>query len=190
MFRNIFVFILIVSLFPIRGISNPFGNNNVDSSATQTFNGGLRFEKAAGFYWYNGITAEYASQKIWKQNISLGFNFLSSRLGSAIASNAIPFYELDLSAIKYFRRGKSFRPLVRLNAGYAHANYGSDIFNSIPNHSLILSIEAGASYDFHFPIRIAITGGYNVLTGNGSTGLSTIFPVYAQCSVFYCFCNK
>ena len=64
MFRNIFVFILIVSLFPIRGISNPFGNNNVDSSATQTFNGGLRFEKAAGFYWYNGITAEYASQKI------------------------------------------------------------------------------------------------------------------------------
>ena len=190
MLKKLFLFIAASALFPITGISNSCGKNELDSAAKQSFYGGLRFEKAAGFYWYNGITAEYASQKIWKQKIGFGFNFISSRFGSALSSNAIPFYEIDLSGIYYFRRSKDLKPSVRLNAGYAHANFGSDIFNSIPDHSFIISIEAGVSYDFHFPIRIALSGGYNLITGNGITGLSTIFPLYAQCSVFYSICPK
>ncbi len=185
MFKTILLFISATALFSVNGFSNSFGKNASDSSAIQSLYGGLRLEKAAGFYWYNGIAAEYISQKILKKNLGLGINFLSSRFGSALSSNAIPFYEIDLSGIYYFRHGKDLKPSVRLNTGYAHANFGSDIFNALPDHSLILSAEAGISYDFHCPIRISLGGGYNVLTGNGMKGLSTIFPVYAQCSIFY-----
>ncbi len=42
-------------------------------------------------------------------------------------------HEINLSAIKYFRNKHLFRPLVRLNLGYAQANYKSDLFNDIIN---------------------------------------------------------
>lgn len=155
------------------------------SKTKQTFILGLRFQKAAGFYWSNGITVEYTNEKILKQKVSLGFNFISSKLGTALNSNAIPFYEIDISGIKYFRQNKSLKPLFRLNLGYAHANYGSDIFNDITDQSLLISIEAGAAYDFKFPLRIALSGGYNLIKGNGEKGLGVIYPVYAQCSLIY-----
>jgi hypothetical protein len=161
------------------------GQTDAATKPSQTFSAGLRFQKAGGFYWSNGITAEYSNEKILKQKISLGFNLISSKLGTALNSNAIPFYEADLAVIKYFRQSKSFKPQLRLNFGYAHANYGSETFNSIPNHSFLLSFEAGAVYDFKFPIRIGLTGGYNFITGNGENGLGVIYPVYAQASIIY-----
>ena len=155
------------------------------SANKQSFYGGLRFQKAAGFYWTNGFCLEYSNAKIWKQKISFGLNFVSSRLGSAMVSNAIPYYEVNLSAIKYLRREKDLKPLFRLNVGYAHANYGSDVFKDLPNQSILLSVETGVAYDFKIPLRVALTGGYNVITGNGLSGLGVLFPVYVQFSVLY-----
>jgi hypothetical protein len=184
-YRSILIFFAASALIPLRGISSSVSNNDPDSTATRSFYGGLRFEKAAGFYWYNGFTAEYTSQKIAKQRIGFGLNLLSSRLGSALSSNAIPFFEIDLSGSYHFRHNKDLQPSIRLNAGYAHANYGSDIFNRIPDHSFIISFEGGMSYDLRLPLRITLNGGYNLLTGNGISGLGTIYPVYLQCSLLY-----
>lgn len=146
---------------------------------------GLRFEKVAGLYWNNGVSFEYSSPRLCRQKITFGFYAISSRLGSALASNAIPYTEINLSAIKYFRESKRFRPLLRLNLGYAHANYGSDVFYGIPQSAALASFEAGAAYQFKFPLRASISGGYNFITGNGASGLALVYPVYAQVSVFY-----
>lgn len=158
-----------------------------DSSSTKRslLFAGLRFQKAVGFYWANGISAELSSAALLKQKISLGVNIVSSRLGSALASNAIPYTEINISAIKYFRGEKHFKPLVRLNVGYAHADFGSDEFADIPNRSALASLEAGAAYDLKLPLRISLTAGYNIITGNGMKGLGLIYPLYTQCSVFY-----
>jgi hypothetical protein len=146
---------------------------------------GLRFQKAVGFYYINGLSAEFSSPKLCKQKISAGFNFVSSRLGSALASNAIAYSEVNLSAIKYFRNDRPIKPLVRLNLGYARANFGSDEFGDLPAQSFLASIEGGAAYDLKFPLRITLAGGYNIITGNGMKGLGVLFPLYAQCSLFY-----
>jgi hypothetical protein len=174
--------------FAIFLISSMLAKAGIDDSVVvnkQSLIGGFRFQKAVGFYWTNGISLEYNNAKIWNQKISFGLNFVSSKLGSALFSNAIPYYEINFSGIKYFRHEKKLKPLIRLNIGYAHANYGSDIFKDIPNQSMLLSFEIGAAYDFKLPIRIAVTGGYNIITGNGMSGLGVLFPVYAQFSIFY-----
>jgi hypothetical protein len=159
--------------------------NQIESPPT--WFAGIRFQKAAGFYWSNGITAEYTQGKLWKHGVGIGLNYISSKLGTALSSNAIPVYEIHVSGIKYFRKQHNFKPLTRLNLGYAHANYGSDIFNEIPNQSFLTSLEAGAAYDFKFPLRLSLTGGYNFIAGDGMSGLGTTYPFYAQFSMIYRF---
>ena len=117
-----------------------------DSLQECHFEAGIRCKKFAGFYWENGVSAEFSSQKILNNKIQFGFNLVSSRLGSAIGSNAIPTLETELSVIKYFRYNKLFQPLVRLNIGYAHANYGNAMFDNLPRNGALLSFETGLSY--------------------------------------------
>jgi hypothetical protein len=156
-----------------------------DSTINYLLEGGIRCKKFTGFYWENGITAEFSSKKVLNQKISFGMNIVSSRFGSAFRSNAIPTLEVELSVIKYFRINKDFRPLLRLNFGYAHANYGSSIFNSIPSNSALVSIETGVSYSFFEKYRIIASGGYNIIAGNGLKGLGTIYPIYGQISFLF-----
>ncbi len=146
---------------------------------------GIRMQKAAGFYWSNGITAEYTPKLFAENGLNFGMYIVSSKLGTAFNSNAIPVHEINLSAIKYFRNKHLFRPLVRLNLGYAQANYKSDLFNDIPNKSMISSLETGVSYRFNYPIQIGISGGYNFITGDGLSGLGTTFPFYAGINLQY-----
>lgn len=142
-------------------------------------------QKSVGFYWANGFALEYSSPKFLLNKLSLGLNYISSRMGTAMSSNAIPFYKINLSAIKYLRQSKALKPTFRINMGYTRANFGSPVFESIPNKSMLVSFETGAAYDFKIPIRAAITGGYNFIYGNGTKGLGVIFPFYLQFSVMY-----
>jgi len=156
-----------------------------DSIPSGSFAAGLCFQKSVGFYGMNGITAEYSSERVLKHKIGFGFSFTSSGLGSAIATNAIPVYEVRISAVNKFRVNKKLQPYAGLSIGYTHANFGSDIFKDIPNSSPLLSVIAGAGFDFKFPLRIILGGGFNLITGNGVSGLGTIFPVYGQCMLLY-----
>ncbi len=182
MYKKYFILLSII-LFALSNKSIAGTEKDSVSKSKQSFALGLRFQKAGGFYWSNGITAEYFNKKIWKNKMSIGFNFVSSKMGTALGSNAISFFEADLSATKYFRNSKNLKPLLRLNAGYARANFGSEVFKNIPNQSMLLSLETGASYEFKFPLKIALSGGVNFISGNGISGLGTIFPVYAQFSM-------
>ncbi|MCE2743432.1 MAG: hypothetical protein LW701_07685 [Fluviicola sp.] len=153
--------------------------------STFSLEAGIRCKKFTGFYWENGVTAEFNSEKIAHKKITFGLNIVSSKLGSAIHSNALTTLETELSAIYYFRFSKDFQPLVRLNAGMAHVNYGSPIFDDLQNNAPLLSLEVGLSYKLPANLRVAISGGYNVFTGNGSKGLGTVYPIFGQFSVFY-----
>lgn len=146
---------------------------------------GLRFQRYAGFYWVNGLSLEFRSDKVWKHKMGLAINYQSSRLGTALASNAIPYSEINLSAIRYFRTSRSLQPLLRFNAGFAIADYGSAEFSSIPNKSALASLEFGAAYLWKSPLRVTLSFGYNIITGNGVSGLGVLYPLYAQASVFY-----
>lgn len=161
-------------------------NDSLQKPAMQ-LSAGLRIQKAMGFYWTGGITGEFCSEKLLKKKLSLGANFTTSVLGNGIRKNAIKTYELDLSAIKYFRPNKIVQPLARLNVGYMYAAYGKEFKESIPNKSFLCSLEFGSAFVFNEKWKPSVGFGYNIITGNGTKGLGMVFPLYAQASWQYMF---
>ncbi len=165
------------------GIMN--GGNFSSGDTTMKIHAGLCFQKFAGFYWVNGISAEYSSQKILQRKLEFGFNFLSSRMGTALKSNAIPYWQTELVFIKRFRKEKMLKPQANISLGYAWANYGSDKFRNITDKSALLALQGGATMDFKFPLRLELLGAYNIIYGNGIKGLGLIYPFYAQMKILY-----
>lgn len=153
--------------------------------STFSFSAGARFKKYIGFYWQNGMSAEFSSSKILNKKISFGLNVASSKLGTALIKNAISTFEIEFSAIKYFRLTKKVKPFLRLNTGIASANFGDDTFDNITNKSALLSIETGIKGHIYKSIDIVAGGGLNAITGNGISNLGTVYPVYFQLSLLY-----
>lgn len=160
-----------------------------DTTKTVQIELGLRTKKYVGFYWVNGLSAEFSTYKIAKGSLHLGVNLASSSLGSAFRSNAIPTLETELAIIKYFRYTKSFQPITRLNLGYSKAFYGKG-FSNITSNSILCSIEAGFKYTIIKTVSANIYGGYNILTGNGINGLGTIYPIYSGVSLNWLLSTK
>lgn len=158
-----------------------FGQDTLSKFQTEI---GIRTKKQVGFYWVNGITAEWSTNKIASGSLHLGVNITSSCLGSAFRSNAIPTLETELSLIKYFRYTKSFQPITRMNIGFAKAFYGSG-FSSIPSTGMLCSVETGFQYKINSLFSGSLYGGYNIFSGNGISGLSTVYPVYYGFGVKY-----
>lgn len=175
--RNLLLLSVVTTIF--------FTRISAQDSTSYSFEVGVKSKKYVGFYWENGISAEFKSPKIINNRVALGFNLVSSRLGSAFRSAALPTLETEFSAIYYFRYTKSFQPLVRLNAGLAHVNYGSSLFNSLTQNAPLISLEVGVSYSLPTNLRMVLSGGYNILSGNGSTGLGSVYPIYSQFSLLY-----
>ena len=148
-----------------------------DTTNTVQLELGLRTKKYVGFYWVNGLSAEFSTYKIAKGSLHLGVNLASSIFGSAFRSNAIPTLETELAIIKYFRYTKSFQPITRLNLGYSKAFYGEG-FSNITSKGMLCSIETGFQYRIIKKLTANLFGGYNLFTGNGINGLGTIYPIY------------
>lgn len=148
---------------------------------------GLRMNKAIGFYWSGGISAEFSSVKLLRKKITLGTNFISSVIGNGIRPNAIKTYQLDVSLIKYFREDRKWMPLARLNLGYMYAAYGKEYANKIQNQSPLCSLEFASAFNINKKIIPVAGFGYQLISGNGKRGLATVFPLYAQVSLFYKF---
>jgi len=147
--------------------------------------GGIRIQKAQKLYWENGFSFDFASPKIADNRIHLGVSYVTTRLGSAMGSNAIKQDNYLISAGYHFRHQKHFQPFTRLNTGYFHADYEEAIFDVLPNKAFLFSIDAGLSYEFMFPLTVSLSAGYNLNSGNGSSGPGTLYPVFYQMSIFY-----
>lgn len=155
---------------------------------TYRLDAGVRSMKYVGFYWLNGFGAEFSSERIFGHKVQFGLNMVSSLAGSAFLSNALPTSQFEVSVIKHFRHGKAFQPLIRLNTGFAHANFKDAEFENLQQNTMLLSTEFGLSYRMPFmgeKMTLKACLGYNIFSGNGVSGLSTVFPVYSQFSLLY-----
>lgn len=147
--------------------------------------GGIRIQKAQKLYWENGFSFDFASPKIADSRIHLGMSYVTTRLGSAMGSNAIKQDNFLVGGGYHFRHQKQFQPFARLNMGFFHADYEYDIFDVLPNKAFLLSLDAGLSYAFDFPLSITLSAGYNLNSGTGSSGPGTLYPVFYQMSLYY-----
>ena len=146
---------------------------------------GGRFQKTNKLYWENGITTDFASEALLQKKLHLKFSYASSRLGSAIQSNAIKQDNYLIGLDWRFRSEKDFQLFTGINTGFFHADMEDPIFETLPHNSLLFSLEAGAFYKFKFPMAISCSGGYNLINGNGIDKPGTLFPLFFQLSAFY-----
>jgi hypothetical protein len=152
--------------------------------------GGIRIQKAQNLYWENGFAFDFNSPLIADRRIHLGVSYVTTRLGSAMGTNAISQDNFLLSPGYYFRHKKQLQPFTRLNVGYFHADYEYAIFDVLPDNAFLFSVDAGLSYEFKVPLTICLSSGYNLNTGNGSAGPGTLFPVFYQMSIYYTLLKK
>jgi hypothetical protein len=87
-------------------------------------------------YWENGFRPNI-HLKISNQINFVGFDFVSSRLGSAFSSNAIKQDSYLLSGSWHFNKNKSYHFITRLNAGYFYSDLEEDMFKEIPNTAFL-----------------------------------------------------
>jgi len=150
-----------------------------------TLKGGFRIQKAQKLYWENGFAFDYASPKILDSRIHFGASYETSRLGSALGSNAIKQDNYLVSAAYHFRHQKALQPFARLNVGYFHADYEDALFDVLPNSAFLTSIDVGLMYEFKIPLTLSLSAGYNLNAGTGVAGPGTLFPVFYQMSILY-----
>ena len=148
-------------------------------SQVHTFDVGFRFQKTQDLYFENGITAQYHLTRRW----ALGSSYYTSRLGSAISSNAIKQDNFILSAAYFFRPDRILKPFIRANTGYFTADYESKIFERLTHTSALASADAGLVYHFKIPLKLSLSLGYNAITGRGDAGAGTLYPVFYQTSI-------
>ena len=148
-------------------------------SQVHAFDVGLRFQKTQDLYFENGITAQYHLNRRW----AIGSSYYTSRLGSAISSNAIKQDNFILSAAYFFRPDRILKPFIRANTGYFTADYESKIFESLIHTSALASADAGLVYQFKIPLKLSLSLGYNAITGRGDAGAGTLYPVFYQTSI-------
>jgi hypothetical protein len=110
-------------------------------------------------YWENGISAQYSFENFKPNQFFIGFDFVSSRLGSAFSSNAIKQDSYLLSGSWHFNKNKSYHFVTRLNAGYFYSDLEEDMFKEIPNTAFLF--RRRLVYDFR---KLPITKcGYRLL---------------------------
>lgn len=146
-----------------------------------TLDVGLRLQKTLNMYNENGVTAQYHLTR----RVGVGFTYVTSRLGSAIGSNAIKQDNVFASASFFLRPDRSVKPFLRGNVGWFSANYGSEIFRELPDSSPLLSLEGGLAVQIKGPIGTSASLGYNLITGDGLDVPGTLFPLFYQLSVTY-----
>ncbi|TXD50613.1 MULTISPECIES: hypothetical protein [unclassified Polaribacter] len=155
------------------------------------FKVGIRTQKTQKLYWENDLTVNFTSPKIMNNRVHLGFSYVTTRLGSAMGTNAIKQDNFLLNMGYFFRPQKKLQPFARINTGFFYADYEAAIFDELPNTAVLFSVDAGLAYKFDAPFTVHLSVGYNLNTGTGADGPGTLYPVYYQMSIFYTlFKNK
>lgn len=152
-------------------------------SAGPVLDVGIRLQKSISLYTENGVTVQYTNQKLASKRLYFGASYVTSRLGTALGSNAIKQDNFLVNASWFFRPKWLIQPVAKANVGYFKADYGSDLFNDLSRTSLLASPEIGLCYCPNFPLKLNASVGYNLLTGNGVSGPGTLYPVFVQTSI-------
>ena len=156
----------------------------------QDFKIGIKFQKTHSLYWENGVSAQYSFVKIRPGQLYVGLDILSSRLGSALGSNALKQNTYLGSLSYYFRKNKAFKIITKVNAGFFKVDLGNELFNELPDTALLLSPELGLVYDFkHKLLSLNLGAGLNVNTKTEGESPGTLQPLFYNLTMFYKFNN-
>ena len=153
--------------------------------ANYEINGGVVMQKTQKLYSENGIGADFTSDFLLNKKIHLKLNYVTSRLGSALGTNAIKQDNLTIGADWHFFPTKPLQIFTGLNTGYFYADYEEDMFKQLPHSSVLMRFESGLSYKFNNPFSASLSFGYNFVNGNGVSKPGTLFPVFYQLKIFY-----
>lgn len=173
---------LLIILFPL--FAN-FSQIDAQKSSLDEFALGIHFQKTDKLYWENGIGLDYTSNVLMGKRIHLKLSYATSRLGSAIKSNAIKQDNYLIGADWRLRSQKDFQLFAGLNTGFFHADMETAAFNVLPHNSILFSVETGLFYKFQFPAALNLSIGYNIINGDGVSKPGSLFPVFYQLSFFY-----
>lgn len=157
----------------------------------QTLKVGTRIQKTQEMYWENGISSQYSFEKFKPNRFFIGFDYVSSRLGSAYNSNAIKQDSYIFSGSWLFNKSKPYHFLTRLNMGYFYSDLEYEIFNEIPNTSFLLAPELGFTYDFKkVPISLNLGTGFYIITAKEGYSPGTLQPLYFHFDIHYTLFKK
>ncbi|WP_310558307.1 hypothetical protein [Flavobacterium sp.] len=153
---------------------------------SQTIKVGVRLQKTQEMYWENGISTQYSFAKFKPNQFFIGFDYVTSRLGSACSSNAIKQDNYIFSGSWLFNKNKPYHFVTRLNLGYFYSDLESDIFKDVPNTSFLFSPELGFTYDFKkVPISLNLGTGFYVITAKEGYSPGTLQPLYFHFDIYY-----
>lgn len=139
-------------------------------------------QKTQSLYWENGVGVSYSSDQILNKHIEFNFKYLSSRLGSAIGTNAVKQDQINLGADWIFNPHKSWQFYAGLMTGYFMADFEEPMFDVLPQNSPLFALNFGTAYDFK-KVKARLGMGYNLINGEGDQVPGTLFPLFYQLSV-------
>lgn len=172
----------IISVFLLVVSSLSFSQNQ-----NHSIHAGVLVQKSIGMYTDVGLYGEY------EPNIALpvavGFTYVSSRFGSALNSNALKQDCFFVNGTYYFFREKIITMYSGVNVGLMTIDYGSELFDMLPQNAMLASVEFGTRYFYKDIFTVSASFGYNAITGNGVKGIGSVMPIFWQVSGGYVFCH-
>ncbi|TNE46849.1 MAG: hypothetical protein EP344_19905 [Bacteroidetes bacterium] len=152
----------------------------------QNLHVGIKLQKTHLMYWENGISARYTFSSFKPGQFYVGLDYVTSRLGTALGSNALKQDNYTVSAAWYFRKEKAFRIVTNLNTGYFHADVEEEIFRELPHNAFLLSPEVGLCYIFRsLPLAMNLGAGYNINLVEEGRSPGTLQPLFYNLGIYY-----
>lgn len=161
------------------------------SIQAQQLNVGIRLQKTQQMYWENGISARYSFANFKPNRLFVGFDFVTSRLGTAMNSNALKQDSYIFSGSWYFFKNKPYHLIGRLNTGYLNTDLEYDIFDELPSSSFLLAPELGFNYNPEkLPIALNLGLGYYLNMQDENKTPGTFQPLHYHLTLYYKLFNQ
>ncbi|VBB45660.1 conserved exported hypothetical protein [uncultured Paludibacter sp.] len=160
---------------------------NAQFTAHYELNVGVLTQKVQKLYFENGIGGDFTSDFLFNKKIHLKAAYVTSRLGSALGTNAIKQDNFTVGADWHFFPTRRYQIFTGLNTGYFYADYEEEMFKVLPHTSMLFQFESGLMYKFNAPFTASLSFGYNFINGDGVSKPGTLFPVFYQLKVYYRF---
>jgi len=129
-----------------------------------------------------GAQVSYSSAAIMGGRPRFSASYSTTRLATALGSNALSEDRLQLGASWYFRPERTLSPFAGANAGYTRFDREDPhLFEDLDNASPILSFLAGTELRLHRALRATGSIGYSALQS------STVNPLVASVGVHFPF---
>ncbi len=84
----------------------------------------LASQKTQELYYENGFLVEFTHPSLWKERIQFEAGYISTRLGSALNSEAFLIDEYLIATSLHFRPQRKFDPYLQIRSGIWHHDPG------------------------------------------------------------------